>query len=127
MKALSVRRPWSWAIIYANKDIENRDWPIHYRGDILIHAGLKCTKKEYVLAKEFCQRLGVIVPPLELLSCGEIIGVVRVVGCLYSTTASGWGMPEQYHWKLENPRAITPIPYTGQLGLFNVPDELISA
>jgi ASCH domain len=37
MKALSVRQPWAWAIISALKDIENRGWPIHYRGDILIH------------------------------------------------------------------------------------------
>jgi hypothetical protein len=38
MKALSVRQPWAWAIIYALKNVENRGWPIHYRGDILIHA-----------------------------------------------------------------------------------------
>ncbi|MBW4564641.1 MAG: hypothetical protein KME32_26650 [Mojavia pulchra JT2-VF2] len=29
MKALSVRQPWAYAIIYAHKDIENRGWPIH--------------------------------------------------------------------------------------------------
>jgi len=125
MKALSVRQPWAWAIIYSNKDIENRVWPIHYRGNILIHAAKSCTKKEYLQAQEFCQRLGVSVPELNSLSRGEIIGVVTVVGCLYSTTASGWGMAEQYHWKLANPRSITPIPYIGQLGLFDVPDELV--
>ena len=46
MKALSVRQPWAYAIIYALKDIENRGWPINYRGDILIHAAKTCTKKE---------------------------------------------------------------------------------
>ncbi|MBD2255177.1 ASCH domain-containing protein [Nostoc parmelioides] len=125
MKALTVRQPWAWAIIYANKNIENRVWPIHYRGDILIHAGLKCTKKEYLQAQEFCQSLGVAVPELNLLSRGQIIGVVRVVGCQFSETASSWGMPQQFHWHLANPREITPIPYIGQLGLFDVPDELL--
>ncbi|MCW5318373.1 ASCH domain-containing protein, partial [Nostoc sp. KVJ3] len=45
MKALSVRQPWAWAIIYALKNVETRGWPIHYRGDILIHAAKTCTKK----------------------------------------------------------------------------------
>ncbi|MBE9001406.1 ASCH domain-containing protein [Nostoc sp. LEGE 12447] len=64
MKAISVRQPWAWAIIYALKDIENRGWPIHYRGDILIHAAKTCTKKEYFEAKEFCQSMGVVIPEL---------------------------------------------------------------
>ncbi|MBU7585186.1 MAG: ASCH domain-containing protein [Nostoc sp. TH1S01] len=127
MKAITVRQPWAWAIIYANKDIENRGWAIHYRGDILIHAAKGCTKKEYHSALEFCQSLGVSLPELNSLSRGQIIGVVTVVDCLFSPTASGWGMAEQYHWKLANPRSITPIPYIGQLGLFDVPDELVKA
>ncbi|MBD2468734.1 ASCH domain-containing protein [Nostoc sp. FACHB-145] len=125
MKALTVRQPWAWAIIYAQKDIENRGWPIYYRGDILIHAAKGCTKKEYLQAQEFCRSMGVSLPELNNLCRGQIIGVVSVVGCLFSPTASGWGMPEQYHWKLANPRSIAPIPYIGQLGLFDVPDELV--
>ncbi|ABA25039.1 conserved hypothetical protein (plasmid) [Trichormus variabilis ATCC 29413] len=125
MKALTVRQPWAWAIICANKNIENRVWPIHYRGDILIHAASKCTKKEYLQAKEFCHSIGVSVPELNSLSRGQIIGVVTVVGCQFSETGAGWGMPQQFHWHLANPRAITPIPYIGQLGLFDVPDELV--
>lgn len=38
MKALSIRAPWWWAILYAGKDIENRDWPTKFRGRVLIHA-----------------------------------------------------------------------------------------
>jgi hypothetical protein len=34
-------------------------------------------------------------------------------------------MPGQYHWKLENPRQIIPIPYIGQLAIFEVPDDLV--
>src|ERR1051326_1498970 len=39
VKALSVRQPWAWLIIYGGKDIENRDWPTSHRGPTLIHAG----------------------------------------------------------------------------------------
>lgn len=124
MKALSVRQPWAYAIIHSTKDVENRGWPIHYRGDILIHAAKTCTKKEYQLSIEFCQRLGVFIPELTSLRRGQIIGIVTIVDCQFSQVESGWGMPEQYHWHLENPREITPIPYIGRLGIFEVPDEL---
>jgi len=58
MKALSVRQPWAWAIIYALKDIENRGWPINYRGDILIHAAKTCTKKSTLRQKNFVKAWG---------------------------------------------------------------------
>ncbi|MHC5770842.1 MAG: ASCH domain-containing protein [Nostoc sp.] len=125
MKALSVRQPWAWAIIYALKNVENRGWPIHYRGDILIHAAKTCTKKDYQLAREFCHSMGVVTPELISLRRGQVIGIVTIVDCKFSQVASGWGMPGQYHWKLENPREITPIPYIGRLGIFEVPDELV--
>jgi hypothetical protein len=125
MKALSVRQPWAYAIIYALKNVENRGWPIHYRGDILIHAAKTCTKKEYQVAREFCQSMGVVIPELISLRRGQVIGIVTIVDCKFSQVASGWGMPGQYHWKLENPREVTPIPYIGRLEIFEVPDDLI--
>jgi hypothetical protein len=42
---------------------------------------------------------------------GQVIGIVTIVGCKFSQVGSGWGMPGQYQWQLENPREITPIPY----------------
>ncbi len=125
MKALSVRQPWAYAIIHFTKNIENLGWPINYRGDILIHAAKTCTKKEYFEAKEFCQSMGVVIPELISLRRGQVIGIVTIVDCRFSQVASGWGMAGQYHWKLENPREITPIPYIGRLGIFEVPDDLV--
>ncbi|MEH2032665.1 MAG: hypothetical protein V7K67_24015 [Nostoc sp.] len=63
-------------IKHALKDIENRGWPINYRGDILIHAAKTCTKKEYQLAREFCQGMGVVIPELISLRRGQVIGIV---------------------------------------------------
>lgn len=125
MKALSVHQPWTWGIIYSTKNIENRGWPINYRGDILIHAAKKCTKKEYEIASIFFQSIGVSIPELISLRRSQVIGIVTIVDCKFSQVASGWGMPEQYHWKLENPREITSIPYIGRLGIFEVPDDLV--
>ncbi|WP_375449244.1 ASCH domain-containing protein, partial [uncultured Nostoc sp.] len=66
MKAISVRQPWAWGIIYSIKNIENRGWPINYRGDILIHAAKKCTKKEYEIVSIFFQRMGVSIGRVEV-------------------------------------------------------------
>ncbi|MEI3544750.1 MAG: ASCH domain-containing protein [Alphaproteobacteria bacterium] len=38
---LSIRQPWAWLIVNGYKDIENRTWPTHFRGKVLIHAGKK--------------------------------------------------------------------------------------
>ena len=69
--------------------------------------------------------MGVIIPEFISLRRGQIIGIVTIIDCQFSPVASAWGMPEQYHWHLENPREITPIPYIGQLGIFEVPDDLV--
>ncbi|WP_242058184.1 MULTISPECIES: hypothetical protein [Nostoc] len=68
--------------------------------------------------------MGVVIPELISLCRGQVIGIVTIVDCRFSQVASGWGIPGQYHWQLENPREITPIPYIGQLGFFEVPDDL---
>jgi hypothetical protein len=78
VKALSVRQPWAWAIIYALEDIENRGWPIHYRGDILIHAAKTCTKKEYQLAIAHCLLLHLYTHPYYL-----VIFFKNQIGFLY--------------------------------------------
>ena len=38
VKALTIRQPWAWAVVYAGKDVENRRWQTSYRGPLLIHA-----------------------------------------------------------------------------------------
>jgi hypothetical protein len=39
VKAITVRQPWAWAIIYGAKDVENRAQTWSYRGPLAIHAG----------------------------------------------------------------------------------------
>lgn len=41
MRALTVRQPWAWAIVYGGKDVENRTRNVvgSYRGPVAIHAG----------------------------------------------------------------------------------------
>lgn len=45
MRALTLHRPWPWAIVHAGKAIENRDWPAPawmIGEPLAIHAGKVC-------------------------------------------------------------------------------------
>ena len=134
MKALSIQQPWASLILgiapktYLDgcthpKDIENRTWKTGYRGDLLIHAG----KRFDVDALE---HLYDEPPPgaanwlHDNFTLGAILGVVTLVD-LIRDSDSAWAIEDCYHWMLSNPRAFNdPIPYKGQLGLFNVPMTL---
>lgn len=48
IKALSIRQPWAWLILWAGKDIENRSRRFHFRGRFLIHASAGMTRNEYL-------------------------------------------------------------------------------
>jgi hypothetical protein len=107
MKALTVRQPWAHAILHLGKDVENRSWPTRYRGPLLIHAGLRVEPIQ----------LGVALP----LPTGAVLGVVELVACVRDAP-SQWAMPNCWHWILRNPRALKrPIPWSGRLGLFEIP------
>src|SRR6266705_2697241 len=72
MKALSVRQPWAWAIIHARKDIENRTWKTHFRGQVAIHSSRKLDSDSEL--PRTSRR-----PRADDLICGAIIGVVDII------------------------------------------------
>ena len=53
MRALTLRQPWAWMVVFGGKRIENRVWNTHLRGEFLIHAGLGMTLQEYNNAMDF--------------------------------------------------------------------------
>lgn len=113
MKALSVCQPWAWAIIHGAKRIENRSWRTRYRGPLLIHAGKSRKLKMDVLPG------GTKVP--SGLVYGALIGVVDLVDCVPVDDVAGDPFAlGPWCWKVENPRAIEPVAWKGQLNLFNV-------
>lgn len=95
MKALAVNPPWATMIISGEKDIENRTWATNHRGPLAIYE-----------TKNGGGR-------------GAVIGIVDLVDCVTSHSSKWFTGP--FGWVVENPRAITPIPFRGTLGLFNVP------
>ena len=106
-KALSLRQPWAWLMIRPDladpaeraaaqaagliKDIENRSWPCHYRGRVLVHSSGGMTLKYYKHAEGYAANLGITVPPMKDLQRGGIIGEFTITDCLTSSP-SPWFM-----------------------------------
>lgn len=149
MRVVTVRPPWSAAIIHSGKDVENRPRNIAgaYRGLVAIHAGktfdhdARFPDKTPLPAAVYGTVQGVV--------RGAIIGVVELIDvhlvkqsagmsnvCFDDHTPVGqicspWAQNyvefpryEGYHLVLANPRPLTePIPYTGALGLHTLDDD----
>ena|SRR3990167_3098615 len=145
MKALSLTQPWATLVAIGAKKYETRSWSTKYRGPLYIHAAKRFPVSMEMLAlyhEPFKSALGGLALRLPR---GAIIAVADLTGC-FKTPPDGWPMhphggfgdglpqspqerafgdysPGRYAWHLENVRALPePIPWKGQLGLFNMPD-----
>lgn len=112
MKALSINQPWAWAILHAGKDIENRSWPTKYRGDVLIHAGMRFDRDGLRFVED---QVGREIDPEERPR-GGVLGIVEIVDCV-TESESPWFFGE-YGFVLRNPRIIEPRKCKGALGFF---------
>ena len=117
VKVLSVRQPWAWCIINANKNIENRTWKTNYKGELYIHAS---NQFDYGSYAEIISTGSVELPShIDEFRLGGIIGKVHLVGC-FQNQNSFWSETGKYHWRLEKPEALTFFPCKGQLRIFEV-------
>lgn len=145
MKALSIRQPWAWCILYAGKTIENRCWrPEHplmlqawnilkKRGytEILIHASKGMTLAEYVDCLDLCHAIsrkepfpsGLTLPKPEDLPRGGIVGRATLTGIVNASESLWFAGPVGL--VLHKAKPCKFIPRRGQLGFFEVPDELV--
>ncbi len=127
IKALSIRQPWAWLILWAGKDIENRSRRFNFRGRFLVHASGGMTRNEYLAVLLFLQQRGLPVPEglvFEDLKRGGIVGSVELVDCL-EASESPWYMGQKA-LVLKDPEPLPFIPCSGRLGLFDVPLSLIA-
>lgn len=111
-KALTIKQPWAWAIIYAGKNVENRTKQTWHRGPLFIHASADDSLEGWQFLDEHDFRLP-IDPPVS-----GIIGIVDVVDCVEGYD-SVWAMPGYRHWVLANPEPVPFVPMKGALFMFN--------
>lgn len=121
MRAISIRQPWAFAIFRLGKDIENRTRSTKHRGTLLIHASKTWSKAGYNF---ITNRLDEFVPSEKHHVFGAIIGKVNLVDCV-SQSDSRWFFGD-YGFELEDPVEFKkPIPWKGQLGIFDIPDQIV--
>lgn len=149
MKALTVRQPWAYAIATGAKTVENRPQRFSHRGQVAIHAG--SVPAEDWTFDVVARLTGEPVPDLgrpkvpPALRMSAVIAVVDVPEAHDETVCGGecspWAMTAReyckncragrcttdhaplWHYELRNARLLSaPVPATGRLGLFNLPD-----
>jgi len=142
MKALTVLQPWAQLLMVGGKRHEIRTWKTNYRGPLFIHAGLTFTQA----ARARCARA-----PLRALLAqagihysadlprGALLGTITLEDCvpteqfLYTGAAGCDGsmadfQPGRWAWIMSNPQLLeAPFPYRGQLGVFEVPERVVSS
>lgn len=124
MKALTVLEPYASALL-GPKRLENRRQRMHYRGLVVIHAGLSRSMLDTLTPEEILTWPNFDPARLQF---GKLIGVVLVTGCDRYEGQQQQGPWASGPWCIStrNPIALPePIPWRGQLGLFDVPDEII--
>ena len=142
MKALSIRQPYAGLIMAGIKNIENRSWTTKFRGTLAICATQKPEGEDgWIEDKELCEELGLPWPEKLCAINGACIGIVQMTGLVWEDPDTGkfctdhptltrvqakdWYNGSEFGFILERPQVITPIPLSGKLGLFNLPDEVV--
>ena len=127
MKAITLHQPWASLIAVGVKQYETRGWPTAYRGTVAIHAGK--TVDEVMVDQLWDEEWGE-------LPTGAVVAIADLTGCIrmtwdacnqaYSSGEDRYGdwRPGRFAWKLENVRAIDPIPARGQQGLWDWEGDL---
>ena len=127
MKAITIRQPWAWAIIYAEKDIENRSWKTNFRGRVAIHSSASMTREEY---EEGCKSIRrrkpkIKIPAYEDMVRGAILGTVEIIDCVDNSDSTWFG--GEYGFVLSRPEKLAePIKCKGALSFWNIPQNITS-
>ena len=122
MKALSIKQPWAWLIVNGYKDVENRTWHTNFWGKLLIHASKTFDHEghDYVISE-----MGMDIPMVKTdYDLGALVGMVNMIHCVTQHTSEWFCGP--YGFVFTGHLAFKkPIPYRGQLGFFNVPEDVL--
>lgn len=130
MRAITVRQPWAWAIVYAGKRVENRSrrepWHTAIGQCIAIHAGKADYDEDDLLDvadlasdftwedRDYLEQRGVI------LGAATLVGLHHARSC--DTSCSPWAQPDQWHLVLTDVvPLVRPIPCRGYQGLWTIP------
>jgi hypothetical protein len=134
MKALTIRQPWTDAITYGPKRVENRTWKLpakHEGARVLIHAGGQPARLDdgFDPGGPFGQMF--LRLRRKIGARGKVVAVATITGCHYSEDGrccGPWGEENAYHWTLADVTALPePVPAKGALGFWTPDEETLNA
>ncbi|WP_327180355.1 hypothetical protein OG599_34795 (plasmid) [Streptomyces sp. NBC_01335] len=125
IRGITIRQPWTTAILTGEKTVENRPRPWSWRGWLLLHAGAATepTAMRDPLVATAIRGLG--------LPTRAVIGVARLTDChqdaVGTAPCSTWAQPDAFHLVLADVHELAlPIPWRhGQLGPWRPPQDLV--
>lgn len=128
MKALTLHRPWTDAILYGGKRVENRSWhPPHslIGQTIALHAGKVYDEQ----VADWMDIQGLYTPPARGDSPMGIVGVASLLGSYRAGVLNQLSKDPWFFgpvgWLLGDVVAFrSPIPCRGAQGLWTVPEDL---
>ena len=122
MKCLSISQPFADLIISGKKSIELRSWNTNFRGDFLVHAPLKIRfedSKRLKINRKFVT--GAIIGKVQLYNVKKYGSIEEIEMEQKFHMASKKSQKKTYGFILKNAKPFrVPIPWKGQLGLFDV-------
>lgn len=139
IKALTLRQPWAHCIAHLGKQVENRSWPVRYRGLLAIHAGAGwdaaaerdlttlAAWRDWSASLPHPNVTGPLRKNAVHVDFGAVIAVAELAGCHHSDDCghcSAWSQPDSWHWLLRGVRPLrAPVPCKGKLGLWRLPEH----
>jgi len=128
VKALTIRQPWAWAVVFAGKDVENRSWQTSYRGPLLIHAAKDNDPAGVARLLWTMADPGAFGQPKATFEArSAIIGIVYLAEVL-TDSPSPWAEPYRFHWRFETPAPVDPpIACSGMPRLWTPPLAAVEA
>jgi len=123
IRGISIRQPWTTAILTGAKTIENRPRPWR-TGWVLLHAGLQIDRPAL--------RLPLVARTIRGrdLVTGAVVGVARITDCHQdpegAALCSLWAHPGAWHLELADVQELPlPVPARGQLGPWKPTADLL--
>ncbi|MFE0776439.1 hypothetical protein [Streptomyces sp. NPDC058861] len=124
IRGITIKQPWTAAILAGHKTIENRPQPLWRPGWVLLHAGRQIDRRprrDPLVAHAVRGR--------DLVT-GAVLGVARITALHQdpdgSEPCTPWSLPGMWHLKLTDVQELAlPVPATGQLGPWRPTPQLL--
>jgi hypothetical protein len=141
MKAITLQQPFATLLVLGAKCIETRSWSTAHRGPLAVHASSTFPPKARALCRRepFRRRLAQAgITDWSELPLGALLGTVRLLECRRVEEIDLDGLSEEelcfgdyaagrWAWFVDSAASLPgPIPWKGQLGVFDIADVLLA-